>query len=181
MDKHREGRDITTDAEIDAALERAKPHDNDPLARTVQYVPLLKLLIIGLTNGRRIALPIEGVPELKKATKKVLENWELLGRGTAINWPDIEVALPIDGIIEGAYGNSRWMSEVGQKSGSAKTSAKRKAAPVNGAKVGRPMKVVDPPKKSAREEAATRVPAGRVVGAKVRPPNRLLKNAVAMR
>jgi Protein of unknown function (DUF2442) len=78
---------VTTDAEIDAALERAKPHDNDPLARTVHHVPLLKILIIGLSNGRRIALPIEDVPELSKATKKVLQNCELLGGGTAIAFP----------------------------------------------------------------------------------------------
>jgi hypothetical protein len=132
---------VTTDAEIDAALERAKPHDNDPLARTVQYVPLLKILIIGLSNGRRIALPIEDVPALSKATKKVLQNCELLGRGTAINFPGIDVALPIDGIIEGVYGKSRWMAELGQKDGSAKTPAKRKAASANGREGGRPSKV----------------------------------------
>jgi hypothetical protein len=136
---------VTSDAEIDAALERSKAHDNDPLVRTVQYVPLLKLLIIGLDNGRRIALPIEGVPELKKATKKVLGNWELLGRGTAINWPDIGVALPISGIIEGVYGKSRWMAELGQKGGSAKTEAEWRAsrAPERlGKKGGRPKKMV---------------------------------------
>jgi hypothetical protein len=125
---------VTTDAEIDAALERAKPHDNDPLARTVQYVPLLKILIIGLSNGRRIALPIEDVPELSEATKKVLQNCELLGGGTAIAFRDIDVALPIDGIIEGVYGKSRWMAELGQKDGSPKTPANRTAAHINGKK-----------------------------------------------
>jgi hypothetical protein len=54
---------------------RGQKHDNDPLARTVQYVPLLRLLIIGLSNGRRIALPIEDVTELSKATKRVFGNW----------------------------------------------------------------------------------------------------------
>jgi Protein of unknown function (DUF2442) len=125
---------VTTDAEIEAALERAKPHENDPLARTVHHVPLLKILIIGLSNGRSIALPIEDVPELSKATKKVLQNCELLGGGTAIAFPDIDVALPIAGIIEGVYGKSRWMAELGQKDGSAKMPAKRKAAPANGKK-----------------------------------------------
>jgi hypothetical protein len=128
MDKHRKAKDVTTDADIDVALERAKPHDNDPLARTVQYVPLLKILIIGLSNGRRIALPIEDVPELSKATKKTLQNCELVGRGTAINFPDINVALPIGGIIEGVYGKSRWMAELGQKDASAKTPAKPTAS-----------------------------------------------------
>jgi hypothetical protein len=89
----------------------------------VQYIPLLKIIIIGLNNGRRIAPPIEDVPAPSKATKKVLQNCELLGRGTAINFPDIDVGLPIDGIIEGVYGKSRWMTELGQKDGSAKTEA----------------------------------------------------------
>jgi Protein of unknown function (DUF2442) len=122
MDKHRKAKDVTTDAEQDGAFERAKLHDND-LARTVQYVSLLKIIIIGLNSGRRIALPIEEVPALSKATQKVLQNCELLGRGTAINFPDIEVALPIDGIIKGVYGKSRWMAELGQKDASGKTEA----------------------------------------------------------
>jgi Protein of unknown function (DUF2442) len=92
------------------------------------------MLIIGLSNGRRIALPIEDVPELSKATKKALQNCELLGGGTAINFPDIDVALPIDGIIKGTYGKSRWMAELGQKDDSAKTPAKSKAARANGKK-----------------------------------------------
>jgi Protein of unknown function (DUF2442) len=125
---------VGTDAEIDATLEPAKPDYNDPLARTVHYVPLLKIIIIGLSNGRRIALPIENVPELSKATKKVLQNCELLDRGTASNFPDIDVALPIDGIIEGVYGKCRWMAELGQKDGSAKTQAERTAAHINGKK-----------------------------------------------
>jgi hypothetical protein len=112
MDKRRKAKNVTTDAEQDGAFERAKLHDND-LARTVQYVPLLKIIIIGLNNGRRSALPIEDVPALSKATKKVLQNCELLGRGTAINFPDIDVALPIDGIIKGVYGKSRRMAELG--------------------------------------------------------------------
>jgi Protein of unknown function (DUF2442) len=122
MDKRRKAKHVATDAEQDGAFERAKLHDND-LARTVQYVPLLKIIIIGLNNGRRIALPIEDVPALSKATKKVLQNCELLGRGTAINFPDIDVALPIDGIIKGVYGKSRQMAELGQKDGGAKTKA----------------------------------------------------------
>lgn len=139
MTKHR---DVTTDAEIDAALERAKLLDDEPLARTVKYEQKLNLLIIGLNNGQRLVLPLEDVPELGKLTKKGFENWELLGRGTAINFPDIDVALPIDGIIEGVYGRRRWMAKVGSKGGSAKTTAKRRASRANGKKGGRPRKAV---------------------------------------
>jgi hypothetical protein len=142
LDKHRKAKDVTTATEIDVPLERAKPHDSDPLARTVHYVPLLKILIIGLSNGRRISLPIEDVPELSKATKKVLQNCELLDRGTAINFPYIDVALSIDGIIEGVYGKSRWMAELGQKGGSAKDGGGVGGLASDGKKGGRPKKVM---------------------------------------
>jgi hypothetical protein len=52
-DNNREARDVTTDAELDLAFERAKLHDNDPLAGTVEHIQKLNLLIVGLTNGRR--------------------------------------------------------------------------------------------------------------------------------
>jgi hypothetical protein len=48
----------------------------------------------------------------------------------------------VPALIEGVYGNRRWMSELGKKGGSAKTEAKRAASRANGAKGGRPGKVV---------------------------------------
>jgi hypothetical protein len=160
MVKHKQAVDITTEADLDAALKRAKAHDNGPLARTVKYVQDHNLLIIGLNNGQRLILPLEDVPELKGLTKKQFANWELLGRGTAINFPGIHVALPIDGIIEGIYGRRRWMAEVGSKGGQAKTGAKQLAARTNGAKGGRPKKteVAKAAPKTAAARAGVRSP-----------------------
>ena len=138
MDKHR---DVTTDAEIDAALERAKLHDNDPLARTVEHIQKLNLLIIGLTNGRRLVIPVEDVQGLQKATHRQLKKYELHGRGSDISFPEIDVDLYVPALIEGVYGNRRWMSELGRKGGSAKSEAKRLSSRANGAKGGRPRKV----------------------------------------
>ena len=50
---------VTTDAEIEAALEGAKLHDSDPLAQTVEHIPTLNLLIIGLSNQRRLVLQLK--------------------------------------------------------------------------------------------------------------------------
>jgi Protein of unknown function (DUF2442) len=136
-------RDMTTDAEIDAALERAKLIDKEPLANTVKYVPNLKLLIVGLTSGRRLVIPIEDVQGLSKATAKQLNKHELLGRGTGINFPDIDVAVYIPALIEGIYGTRSWMAQLGTKGGRAKTAAKRRASQVNGAKGGRTKKVAN--------------------------------------
>ena len=117
---------------------RAKLHDGDPLARTVEHIPALNLLIVGLSNHRRLVLPIEDLQGLGNATHKQIQNYELLGRGTGIGFPDLDVDLYVPALIEGVYGNRRWMAQLGKKGGKAKTEAKRKAAKANGAKGGRP-------------------------------------------
>jgi len=129
---------VTTDTEIEAALERAKRHDNDPVAQAVEHIPDLNLLIVRLSNGRRLVLPIEDLQGLGKATQKQIQNYELLGRGTGISFPDLDVDLYVPALIEGVYGNRRWMAQLGKKGGKAKTEAKRLAAKANGVKGGRP-------------------------------------------
>jgi hypothetical protein len=137
-----EHRVVTTDAEIEAALENAKAHDSDPIAQTVEHIPALNLLIVGLSNRRRLVLPIEDLQGLGSATHEQIKNYELLGRGTGISFPDLDVDLYVPALIEGVYGNRRWMAQLGRKGGSAKTEAKRRAARANGAKGGRPVRAV---------------------------------------
>jgi Protein of unknown function (DUF2442) len=111
---------ITTDAEIDAAIERAKLLDGEPLARTVEHVHRLNLLIIGLTNGRRLVIPVEDVQGLERATHRQLKNYELHGGGSNISFPELDVDLYVPALIEGVYGNRRWMAQLGSKGGQAK-------------------------------------------------------------
>jgi hypothetical protein len=70
MAKRREAVDLTTDEDIDRALEEAKLHDDDPAARTVKYVAEHKLLIIGLNNGERLIVQTENVPVMRNAPAK---------------------------------------------------------------------------------------------------------------
>ena len=129
---------VTTDSEIDAALEIAKLHGTDTVARSVEHVPALNLLIVGLSNGRRLLLPAEDLQGLDHATHEQFQNYELLGGGTGISFPDLDVDLYVPSLIQGVYGNRRWMAHLGRKGGRAKTPAKREAAKANGAKGGRP-------------------------------------------
>lgn len=132
---------VTTDAGIEAALERAKAHDGDPRAQTVEHIPALNLLIVGLSNRRRLVLPIEDLQGLGNATHEQIQNYELLGRGTGISFPELDVDLYVPALIEGVYGNRRWMAQLGSKGGRARTEAKRLAARANGAKGGRPARI----------------------------------------
>ena len=132
---------LTTDAEIETALERAKALDGEPRALTVEHIPVLRLLIVGLSTGRRLVLPLEDLQGLEEATPEQLQNYELIGRGTGICFPDLDVDLYVPALIEGVYGNRRWMAQMGRKGGSIKSEAKRQAARANGAKGGRPPRV----------------------------------------
>ena len=137
-----EHRVATTDAEIDAALKAAKQREVGPLAKSVEHIPTLRLLIVELTNGRRLVLPIEEIQDLGAATHRQLQNYELLGSGTGISFPDLDVDLYVPALIEGVYGNRRWMAQLGRKGGSAKSDAKRRASKINGAKGGRPPRAI---------------------------------------
>jgi hypothetical protein len=132
---------VTTDAEIEAALERAKPQDSEPRALTVEHIPSLNLLIVGLSNQRRLVLPTEEVQGLGSATHEQMRNYKLIGRGTGICFPELDVDLYVPALIEGVYGNRRWMAQLGKKGGRAKTEAKQIAARANGAKGGRPTRI----------------------------------------
>ena len=144
MAKRREAVDLTTDEDIDRALEEAKLHDDDPAARTVKYVAEHKLLIIGLNNGERLIVQTENVPVMRNAPAKQFAKWEILGLGDAVNFLDVDVALPVDGIIEGWYGPTRTVTAaaatMGRKGGSVTSEAKKASSRANGEKGGRPKK-----------------------------------------
>ena len=131
---------VTTDAEIDAAFERAKALDGEPLAVNVQYDSQLRVLVVSLSNGRRLAMPVENLQGLESASPEQIRMYKLIGRGTGIHFPALDADFYVPALIEGVYGNRVWMSELGRKGGSATSVAKKQAARANGARGGRPKK-----------------------------------------
>jgi len=115
----------TTDTELDAAFERAKLLEGEAVARTVEYFEDLNLLLLGLSNGRRLVLPVEEVQGLGGATAEQMRRYELLGGGTGIHFPELDVDLYVPALIEGVYGNRRWMPRLGRKGGGAKSATAR--------------------------------------------------------
>jgi len=137
------GKVRTTDAEIDAALARAHTVDKEPVAESVRYVPRYDFYIVRLTNGKRLFLPREELQGLQNATRAQLANVHVEMLGTALSWPDLDVDLYVPALMKGVFGTRHWMSELGRAAGSVKSEAKAQAARLNGAKGGRPRKMVD--------------------------------------
>jgi hypothetical protein len=131
---------VTTDAEIDRAIERARALQNEPRVTDVEYRPGpgLDLLILKLSDGRRHLIPREDLQGLQSATKEQIARVEILGNGTGLHWPALNLDLYVPGLLRRIYGTKRWLAAIGRSGGSAKSAAKKRAARSNGLKGGRP-------------------------------------------
>ena len=58
-------------------------------------------LIVDLTDGRTIALPLAWYPRLVHGTVEERNNWELIGDGEGIHWEDIDEDLSVEGLLAG--------------------------------------------------------------------------------
>ena len=59
-------------------------------------------LSVVLADGRRISVPLAWFPRLLHASANERANFELLGDGFGIHWPDIDEDLSIEGLLRGA-------------------------------------------------------------------------------
>jgi len=60
-------------------------------------------LIVDLTDGRTISAPLIWFPLLANASATELKNWELLGDGDGIHWPDLDEDLSVAGLLIGTH------------------------------------------------------------------------------
>ena len=60
-------------------------------------------LIVALLDGRTIIVPIAWFDTLSSATKEQLADYELLGDGEGIHWPQIDEDLSVKGLLIGAH------------------------------------------------------------------------------
>jgi hypothetical protein len=60
-------------------------------------------IIVELLDGRTISAPLVWFPRLSQATKEQLDNWELLGDGEGIHWPDVDEDLSVAGLLAGTH------------------------------------------------------------------------------
>ena len=70
-----------------------------PLARHVEVTE--HELCVDLADGRRLAVPLEWFPRLLKASEEERQQWELLGDGDGIHWPDPDEDLSVAGLLKG--------------------------------------------------------------------------------
>lgn len=58
-------------------------------------------LTVDFDDGRTVSLPLMWFPRLHRATQRQRDNWELIGRGFGVHWPDVDEDLSAKGLALG--------------------------------------------------------------------------------
>jgi hypothetical protein len=56
---------------------------------------------ITLADGRELIVPLDWYPRLVHATAQERSNWRILGDGYAIEWPELDEFIGIEGLLAG--------------------------------------------------------------------------------
>ena len=85
----------------------------EPTAVAVQVSD--EWLTVDLMDGRTLRVPLTWYPRLVHATGAERARWQLLGNGYAIEWPDLDEHIGIEGLLagrrsgEGKQSLERWL------------------------------------------------------------------------
>jgi hypothetical protein len=85
----------------------------------VSYADDIKVTEDALTaelhDGRTISVPLSWYPRLTHATPEERDNWELIGTGEGIHWPDLDEDISVEMLLAGVpsgesrHGFKRWL------------------------------------------------------------------------
>jgi phosphoheptose isomerase len=104
---------VTTDAEIDAAIEQARRFEKyDRRVVRAAYSEGTDAIVLFMEKGVSLSVPRRLLQGLTEAKAEDLNQIELLGRGTGLYWPSLDVAHSVTGLLAGIYGSARWMERL---------------------------------------------------------------------
>ena len=73
--------------------------DQEPCAKDITITE--DSLSVDLMDGRTIIVPIVWYPRLWHGTPEERNNFEIIGNGMLLHWPDLDEDLSVDGILAG--------------------------------------------------------------------------------
>jgi hypothetical protein len=58
-------------------------------------------LTVVLADGRTLSVPLSWYPRLLHGRPRERGNWELIGEGDGIHWPDLDEDVSVEGLLAG--------------------------------------------------------------------------------
>ena len=78
-------------------------------------------MTVFLDDGRSLSVPLAWYPRLLHGTKQERENFQLIGDGEGIHWPDLDEDISVEGLLAGrqsaekATSLAKWLEKRRQK------------------------------------------------------------------
>jgi hypothetical protein len=72
-------------------------------------------LVVELSDGRSLAVPVAWFPRLQHGTPDERDNWRLIGGGDGVHWPDLDEDISVASLVAGrssgesALSLQRWL------------------------------------------------------------------------
>ena len=132
-----------TDVEVRQAERRLRARlKEQPRAMTARYDRRGDRIVVGLSNGLELGVPVNLAQGLAGAKASDLSKIEISPTGLGLHWPRLDADLYLPALMERIFGSRRWMAKVmGKAGGRSTSSAKQAAARTNGRLGGRPRKL----------------------------------------
>jgi hypothetical protein len=108
----------------------------EPRAVTVRYNRRTRRVVIDLNNGCTLLVPPEQAQGLDAATPAELSDVRLLGPGTTIAWPQLDVQFSITGLLAGSLGTRQWMAKAGSTGRRVKSVRRSRGVPAEDSRGG---------------------------------------------
>ena len=58
-------------------------------------------LIVELVDGRTVSVPVQWYPRLAHGTPAERQNWQIIGRGVGIHWPELDEDIAVEDLLAG--------------------------------------------------------------------------------
>lgn len=120
MATHKYGKWEYTDEELDRMHEEAirrgeEALRTEPRAQAAHYDPASGRVVIELLDGCTFTFPVYLAQGLADATPEQLAEIRILGPGTTLDWPQLDVQFSVAGLLAGHFGNAKWMERLAQQ------------------------------------------------------------------
>lgn len=100
------------ESEYTSANARGQARAEEPCAVEARYLPARGMLVVTLSTGMELHVPIARIEGLARAAADDLREIEVSPAGTGLHFPRVDADVYVPGLLAGITGSARWMARL---------------------------------------------------------------------